>query len=297
MISSHFLRPWLFALILLTACASTQVNDQDVSSDAMEARRMEQLKEQLEAEERNREATLIEAQRIRTEAERKRAEERKAEEKRAELRRAEERRLAELRKEEARAEEERRRATQNEKESRKSEEARRSEAAKIEEEQRIAEEKRRLEEARRRAAEEKRRTREALLARTDPDRASFFRREMEGALEDLDCSGSRGRVRLYRNKRPLQFSGGNRTIEAPDVDQPVLIERLSRAVRERGNYVPLRGEGENLELVECKADSVVLRLLNIRADGLGNYWLLLEDQKGFVYTILREDLDLKPEAN
>jgi hypothetical protein len=279
-------------LLLLAACASTQVNEE--SSDALEEQRMEQSRKQLEDEERNRQAILLEAQRTRAEAERRREEERRAEERRAELARAEERRLAEIRRQEARAEEERRASMKNE-ENRKAEEERRAEAARIEAEKK--EEQRRVEEERRRLAEEKRRTREALLEKTDPDRASFFRREMEEALEDLDCSAGRHSVHLYRNKRPLQFSGGNRDLESADVDRPVTVNRLSRAVRGPGNYVPLLGEGRNLELVECRAGSLVLRLLNIRADGLGNYWLLLEDQKGFVYTVLREDLDLGPEAN
>ena len=275
-------------------CASTQVNS-DTSSNANEMLRMEQLRRQLEEEERKRAQTMAEAMRTRQEAERQREAERQAALKAEQVR--EQKRLEEQRREnDARAEEERRKALQNQQADAKKLEADRLEQERRREEEKKAEELRRLEEERRRVAEEKRKARENLLNRTDPDRMSFFRREMEEELEDLDCSGNRGTVHIYRNKRPLQFFGSGRDVESADVDRPVTAHRLARAIFEKGDYVPLLGE-RNYRLLECKADSLVLKLLNIKADGQGNFWLLLEDQKGFLYTALREDLDLRPEAN
>lgn len=277
----------------LTDCASTQVDGSDVSSNANEVLRLERVKKQLEEEERKRAETMLEAQRIRAEAERQREAQRQAELK-AEKARLEEAQREQERRQNESAEEERKKSLQTQQE-----DSKRIEAARLEEqrreEERKAEESRRLEEERRRVLEQKRRARENLLSRTDPDRMSFFRREMEEELADLDCTGSRGTVRIYRNKRPLQFFGSGRDVESADVDRPVPATRLSRSIHEKGDYVPLLGDGTSL--LECKADSLMLRLLNIKADGQGNFWLLLEDQKGLLYTVLREDLNISSEAN
>lgn len=268
--------------VLLASCVSTQV-DGPRTSIASDEQRMEEMRRELALEEQKRQAVLAEARRLKEEAQRQKAAEEKARAEAEQRRAEEERRRLEIERQREQTRREQDRAAQKADAEREEEERRKEEAERL----RAEEERRRMEEERRR--EERKRQREELLTRTDPDRTSFFRREMEEELSDLECGASE--IRFFRNRRPLQFYTQQ---DDPEIDQPSSGRNLRAAVRTPGNFIVLDPEKR---LVRCTAGGRKLRIVNIQSDGSGNYWVTLLDNAQTAYITLREDLEFGDEPD